>query len=436
MNREAFWLIVRTEGSRTVMVLLTGLALGAVWASAQTGVLVALAGLLLHHMLAGARLRVWQQSPKKYDLPIGLGLWCEVYDGAITRYKQARKRKKRLASIVKEFRASTNALPDAAVVLDEQGRNVWFNPAASRMLGLLAKRDMGQRISNLIRHPDFQTYLREPDDGSLGVEIPATVDPDHTLWVRLVPYGHNQRLLIARDITDRKRMEQMRRDFVSNASHELRTPLTVISGYLELMVGDAQGATDSIGHWVDPLNQMQRQSKRMEQIILDMLKLARLEGAVRSADFEAINMRRLLNDAVREAEDLSEGRHRINAEIGENIHLQGMPTEMQSVVGNLLSNAVRYTPEGGEISLRWFVEDGHPVLEVKDTGIGVSARDIPRLTERFYRSDVARSRETGGTGLGLAIVKHALERHHGHLEIHSKPGEGSCFRCVFSDQPR
>ncbi len=431
MNREALWLIVRTEGARIALVLITGIALGAVWATVQTGLMVALLALLGHHLMAAARLRVWQLSPKKYDLPSGNGLWREIYDGVIARYKQARKRKKRLASIVKEFRASTNALPDAAVVLDEQCRNVWFNPAASRLLGLLAKRDMGQRISNLIRHPAFQSYLREPDDGSLGVEIPGTVDAEQTLWVRLVPYGHDQRLLIARDITDRKRMEQMRRDFVSNASHELRTPLTVISGYLELMVGDAASGTESISSWADPLQQMQRQSERMEHIILDMLKLARLEGAARSADFEAIDMKRLLTDAVREARDLSDGRHQISAEIGENIRLSGMPLEIQSVVGNLLSNAVRYTPDGGKIQLRWFAESGHPVIEVEDTGIGVSARDIPRLTERFYRADVARSRETGGTGLGLAIVKHALERHGGRLEIRSQPGQGSCFRCVF-----
>lgn len=431
MNREAIWLAVRSEGPRTLLVLLAGLALGAVWASAEAGLVFALAGLSAHHIMAGARLRVWQQSPKNHDLPIGVGLWRDIYDGAVSRYKQARKRKRRLASIVKEFRASTNALPDAAVVLDEQGRTVWYNPAASQLLGLLTKRDMGQRISNLIRHPAFQRYMADPDDGSLGVEIPGIADPAHTLWVRLVPYGHSQRLLIARDITDRIRVEQMRRDFVSNASHELRTPLTVISGYLELMVGDASSAGHGMGQWADPLQQMQRQSKRMENIILDMLKLARLEGSARSSDFEMVDMPRLLNDAVREARDLSDGRHVIAAEITEGIALQGMPLELQSVAGNLLSNAVRYTPEGGRITLRWFLERDCPVLEVSDTGIGVAARDIPRLTERFYRSDVARSRETGGTGLGLAIVKHALERHRAHLEIRSAPGAGSRFRCVF-----
>lgn len=436
MNREAYWLAIRTEGPRTAMVLAIGVGLGAVWASVQTGLLVAMAALSVHHIMAGARLRVWQQSPKKHDLPTGIGLWRDIYDGAVSRYKQARKRKRRLASIVKEFRASTNALPDAAVVLDEQGRTVWYNPAASQMLGLLAKRDMGQRIANLIRHPAFQRYMADPDDGSLGVEIPGINDPADTLWVRLVPYGHSQRLLIARDITDRIRVEHMRRDFVSNASHELRTPLTVISGYLELMVGDAQTADDEMSQWADPLQQMQRQSQRMESIILDMLKLARLEGSARSSDFEAVDMPRLLNDAVREARDLSEWRHEVHAEIADGIPLQGVPNELQSVVGNLLSNAVRYTPEGGEITLRWFVEYGHPVLTVTDTGIGVPARDIPRLTERFYRSDVARSRETGGTGLGLAIVKHALERHRARLEIRSTPGVGSCFRCVFDGNLR
>ena len=433
MNRQAVKTLLRTELGPSLSVCGFGLVAGTVFGVPLEGLCVALVVLLLIHLTHAVRLQQWQAAPKHYDLPEGSGIWNLIYDGAIARYRQARKRKKRLAQILGEFRASTGALPDAAVVIDPVGRITWFNQAATRLLALQGSRDMGQRIANLLRHPLFLQYLHSEVDDPAGVEIPHPEDPEQTLWVRLIPYGKKQHLLIARDVTDRKRLEQMRRDFVSNASHELRTPLTVVSGYLEMLGAEAQAGKEGLAAWDAPLQEMQRQAARMERIISDMLRLARLEAAARPSEREPIHMPRLLQDSVKMAEALSDGKHEIVAEIDESLKLRGQPSEIQSVAANLLSNAVRYTPEGGRICLRWVRRQGKRVLEVEDTGIGVSARDLPRLTERFYRADVARSRETGGTGLGLAIVKHALERHGARLEVQSTPGVGSCFRCSFDD---
>lgn len=433
MNRRALWLILRTEGGFTLSALALGLIIGGMVGGPRTGAALAMLAVLGRHLFYAARLVEWQNSPKKCPLPDGSGIWVPLYDGAMARYRQARKRKKRLAAIVGEFRASTAALPDAAVVLDQQRHIIWFNAAANHLLGLRSSRDVGQRMVNLLRHPDFARYMREADDNAqAGIEIPHPEQAENTLWVRLIRYGADQKLLIARDVTDRKRLEAARRDFVSNASHELRTPLTVVSGYLEMLVDEAVRQPDTWGPWRDPLLEMRKQAVRMEQIISDMLHLARIEGTSRLVERVSIHMPRLLRDAVRTAEALSEGRHQFTVEIDESLRLHGQPAEIQSVVANLLSNAVRYTPAGGDISLRWAAQGSSLVLEVCDSGIGISPRDLPRLTERFYRADVARSRATGGTGLGLAIVKHVLERHEATLEIESTPGQGSCFRCRFS----
>ena len=205
----------------------------------------------------------------------------------------------------------------------------------------------------------------------------------------------------------------------------------MVSGYLEMLVAEAELPAPGLEGWAQPLREMRRQSARMESIIKDMLKLARLEASSRVAEREPIHMARLLRDATKEAQALSEGRHSIHVEVDEELGLSGQPAEIQSIVGNLLSNAVRYTPDGGEIFLRWYADDQGRWLEVRDTGIGIDPRDLPRLTERFYRADVARSRETGGTGLGLAIVKHALERHDAVLHVQSEQGRGSRFLCQF-----
>ncbi len=422
--------LISVEAGRSLSLLTLAALAGWLLGSTLLGLLGGLALLLALHLYHAAQLLAWLRKPKKRELPDGVGIWRDVYQLSLDRHKQARKRKKRLGAIVREFRASTTALPDAAVVLDRLGCIVWFNQAAIGLLGLRGQPDIGLRINNLLRHPDFHSYFGQNGTQDQGVEIPAPSDSESTLWIRVIPYGNGQRLLIARDITELKRVEISRRDFVANASHELRTPLTVLRGYLDMM-GEESGQSGQLSVWKDPIEEMRRQSSRMQCIIADLLRLANLESGAGYADLNPVDMPALIAGVIEEAEHLSDDQHSIEAEVDENLHLLGEQADLHSVVSNLLSNALRYTPPGGRIRLRWAREADEARLSVIDTGIGIAARDITRLTERFYRADVARSRETGGTGLGLAIVKHALERHESSLSIRSEPGRGSEFRCHF-----
>ncbi|MHA7834971.1 MAG: ATP-binding protein, partial [Algiphilus sp.] len=266
-------------------------------------------------------------------------------------------------------------------------------------------------------------------------QLPSPLNAQYTLNLRLIPYGNGQRLLIVRDVSEHQRLDRMRRDFVANASHELRTPLTVLSGYIEMMHGEAGRSDSPLASWGAPLGEMRGQLGRMEHLIGDLLKLARLESDTPAPRNAPINMHKLLQDALRQAEPLSRGAHHFDSEMDEALLLYGRESELQSIAINLLSNAVRYSPDGGTIRLEWrtaTTSGGEcPLLQVRDSGIGIEADVIPRLTERFFRVDVGRSRATGGTGLGLAIVKHALEHHEAELSVESEPGEGSVFACHF-----
>ncbi len=422
--------LLKAEGEHCAMWLLGGLLLGLLFGSPVAGLMVGALTLLGIHLWYAVHLLLWLRRPKKIELPDGVGIWREIYDLSVERHKQARKRKKRLAGIVKEFRASTTALPDAAVVLDGDSNIAWFNQAAIDLLALRGNQDIGQRINNLLRHPEFNAYFGAPEPDASGVEISAPAAPERTLWVRMIHYGKDQCLLIARDVTELKRIEQTRRDFVANASHELRTPLTVLRGYLDMMVGESH-EDEALRPWAEPIDEMLRQATRMNQIIGDLLKLANLESGQALNHRECVSMPALIGSAVEEARAISAGRHRLELAVDEDLHLYGSASDLQSVIANLLSNALRYTPQGGVVRLEWQEEQGRAMLSVSDSGIGIAAQDLPRLTERFYRADAARSRETGGTGLGLAIVKHALERHEASLMISSQLGKGSVFRCQF-----
>lgn len=363
----------------------------------------------------------------------GIGVWQEIYTELYRLKQRNRKRKKRLKSIVHEFQASTAALPDGAVVLDSQGRIVWFNDAAGALMALRSPQDLGQRLSNLLRHPKVSGYLASATEiGEL--EIPSPVNEDDTLLLRLIPYGNNQRLMIARDISEQKRLEHTRRDFVANASHELRTPLTVLRGYLEMMEEEAR-AEGALTGWKAPIREMGEQSRRMNQIIESLLKLARLEGEGLQQRQEHVDVPKMIGSLVEDMRRTTVGAtQQIALDAEADLGLYGRPGELESVFSNLLSNAVRYTPEGGTINVRWWRDDDVACFAVSDTGPGIEAEHIPRLTERFYRVDAGRKASSGGTGLGLAIVKHCLEHHEGELDIESTPGEGSTFTCRFPAQ--
>jgi two-component system phosphate regulon sensor histidine kinase PhoR len=351
------------------------------------------------------------------------GLWAEVFARVEKLRTKARNRKKKYHRLLREVRESTGALSDGGIILNADHEILWFNPAAAHLLGLNQATDIGHRIDNLLRHPDFVAYLKAPTGDGLTVASPR----HETGWlhVQIIPYGTDQRLAIVRDVTNEKNVERTRRDFVANASHELRSPLTVISGYLEALVegGDVPDA------WRTPVAEMQRQAERMTRILRDLIELTRLESADAAADREFVDVTGMLKAIVQEFQGRA-GPH-VELVLETDAALLGKESELHSIFYNLVNNAVRFTPPSGNVKVVWRAADGATVFEVIDTGIGIAEEQIPRVTERFYRVDPGRSRASGGTGLGLAIVKHALQRHEGELAIASEEGKGSTFSCRF-----
>lgn len=383
---------------------------------------------LAWHLYNLYRLERWYYRRKKTEPPNAAGIWGEAFEHIYQLQRSNRKRKKRLATILSRFKESTAAMPDATVVLTDDDRIEWFNKAAKRYLGLQTKQDVGQRIDNLVRHSRFSEFLAR-GDFSEPLEMSSPLNDQQYFSFRIVPYGNQQKLLVVRDISRLKRLERMRSDFVANVSHELRTPLTVLSGYLENMMDD--GANDG-EQWEKSLQQMSGQAQRMTRLVEDLLMLSRLEDEEKTAVRDPVAVPAILASLVEDAKVLSgEREHHITLEVDDSLWLRGSEKELSSALSNLVFNAVQYTPKQGHIDLRWHRSGDNVCFEVKDDGIGIAAHHVHRLTERFYRIDAGRSREYGGTGLGLAIVKHVLDRHAGRLEIESRPGVGSIFRCVF-----
>jgi len=413
------------------LVGLTGLALIIGFISGYTLVwlLLTSTGYLIWHVSNIKRLEKWLNKPSKSNPPQGTGIWAEIFDRIHHLQKQNRSRKKRLAKYITRFRESTAAMPDATVVLNRYDQIEWINKAAQESLGLQPAKDVGQHLSNLIRHPGFIRYISRKEFDS-PIELPSPADEQHTLNIRIIPYGQDQRLLIARDITRLKQLEQMRRDFISNISHELRTPLTVIHGYLESMQDETDG---SLRDWQENIEMMKRQSNRMQNIVDDLLMLSRLENEeMKQGSREEVAVPSLLYMIKDEAIALgAEKQQTLVLECDDELGIFGVQNELYSSFSNLVFNAVRYTPKGGDITMRWYQDQDGAHFEVQDTGIGIPPQHIPRLTERFFRVDVGRSRDVGGTGLGLAIVKHILERHNASLSITSQVNRGSTFRCNF-----
>ncbi|MFT4045917.1 MAG: phosphate regulon sensor histidine kinase PhoR [Solimonas sp.] len=423
--REFWWRGV----ARLATIAAIGAGAGLAFGHPALGALLAVLVFCLLQLRQLIRLRAWLYAPKRYFLPDTGGIWGEIFDLLIDLQRKNRKRKKKLSLMLAEFQASTAALPDGAVVLGERGEISWFNTAARQLLGLRAPQDLGIRVPNLIRHPSFTEFF-EKGDFERETEAPSPLSRSRLLSLRIIPYGNDQKLLIVRDISERRQLEAARRDFVANASHELRTPLTVLRGYLDLMDMDTQ-AGGPLANWRAPVLEMRNQALRMEALVNDMLKLARLEGERAHMRDELLQVPVLVARAVEEARAVSKGQHRFEQRVDGELLLLGGETEFYSVIINLLTNAVRYTPAGGVIRVSWERTPGGARFAVADTGIGIAPEDIPRLTERFYRVDVGRSRASGGTGLGLSIVKHALEAFDATLEIESEPGVGSTFICAF-----
>ena len=403
-----------------------GLAVGRPW----FGLWMTTMALLAWHLWRGALFQRWLARGSGRLAREPGGLWGELYDRVLALRRRQQQRKRLLTAYLSRFRELTDALPDGAVVVRREGGEIqWFNEAARRLLGLKAQ-DLGQRLDNLVRHPAFLACFRAAGPGGSAV-LPAPVDGRRLLEATVVPYGTDLALVVFRDVTRIHRLERMRKDFVANISHELKTPITVLAGYLETLAEDDDGCAR---RWGGPLRQMREQVGRMQRIVEDLLLLSRLETDPSPPSEREVDVPALVRELVEEARALSGGRHAFSVEIQEGLHLRGSAAELRSAFANLLSNAVRYTPAGGRIAVRWRAEAEGARFEVEDTGPGIPAQHLPRLTERFYRVDVGRSRDTGGTGLGLAIVKHVLERHGARLEIWSEPGKGSRFACCFPCQ--
>ncbi len=417
----------------TTLMLLAVAAL-VVWpiAGLIAALLVLSGGLLflnLHHLRNLSALSGWARHSGNGVIPRGTGMWDRVFAHLGKMQRVQRESEMRLAAALERFQQVATAMPEGVVIIDEDDRMRWFNPKAELHFALDLSRDRGQPITHLVRQPQFAAYVRG-ENYREPLLLKPTLERDLSLSVQLVPYGDRQKLLISRDITRWEKLETMRRDFVANVSHELRTPLTVISGFLETLASDDYRDREML---LRAHELMREQTSRMSRLIEDLLVLSKLESSTTPLKEEIVDVPALARALCIEAESVSNGRHKIGLDVRSPIRLLGSEDELRSAFSNLISNAIRYTPDGGEISLVWEERDRQPRFLVKDTGIGMESEHLPRLTERFYRVDRSRSRETGGTGLGLAIVKHVLNRHQGSLQIESKLGQGSTFAAVFPE---
>lgn len=409
-----------------VGLLLAGLA-GAIFGRAAEFVAIAAILMLAAQARNLLRLDHWLRHRRTASPPDMTGLWGEAMAVTIRLYRRKTFHKQRVVELFREFRRMTSAMPDGVILLGRTREIVWFNRTASHLLGLRRKLDYGFRIDNLIRHPEFVEYAER---GGRGVP-PRVHLPQHgDRWLMfnlVVSPDSGLQLLIVRDVSAEARLDAMRKDFVANASHELRSPLTVISGYL-----DALGEDSSLEPvWQEPVAEMRRQSERMRGILQDLLELSKMESTGAQAEREPVDVAGML--ALIRKEVLARPQHPQTFELAleSDALLLGTEGELHSIVGNLVSNAVKYTPPDGRIDVRYWTDAEGAHVEVRDTGLGIPAEHIPRLTERFYRVDAGRSRKLGGSGLGLAIVKHALQRHGGRLQIASEEGKGSTFTAHF-----
>ncbi|HEX3097269.1 MAG TPA: phosphate regulon sensor histidine kinase PhoR [Usitatibacter sp.] len=376
------------------------------------------------HVRERSRLRAWLEHGDTPEPPRARGGWDALHAALVRSRREAARREAELTQAVARWREAARALPDGVVILDGD-RIAWCNDNASLHLEIDPARDVGTSITHLVRIPAFLEYV-EARDYTRPIQVQAP-HSDRALSLQLIAYGDDQRLVLSRDITQFRKMDEVRREFVANVSHELRTPLTVIGGFLETVRDEPDPA--AARRYIDL---MADQARRMERLVEDLLTLSSLESSPPPPLEHPVEMAKLIERLGAEARALSGGRHQIDIDTETDVDLLGSEKELSSAFGNLVTNAIRYTPEGGNIRLGWRRTEEGAAFEVEDTGIGIAPEHVPRLTERFYRVDRGRSRETGGTGLGLAIVKHALARHGAALDVASTPGKGSRFTARFT----
>jgi len=390
--------------------------------------LLALASYIVWSTRQLFQLYEWLVREHHVEPPDSTGLWGELYTRLEHLFRKEEKARADLQGIIGRAQQSVNALTDGVILIDHLGHLEYFNEASALYLGFHRNNDLGQPLTNLMRAPIFTTYLQK-GIFSEPIELSSPKDDNLMLQLLVTEFGVGDKLILVRDITRLRNLEQMRKDFVANVSHELKTPLTVLKGYLETLL-DTMPEEQTRLHRA--LNQMSQQSNRMEALVHDLLLLSRLENTVADESQQAVPVHGMLQRMREDALSVSADKnHRIEIEVPSDARIIGNPAELDSAFANLITNAAKYTPANGEISIRWHQDDNGAHLSVSDNGLGIDPRHIPRLTERFYRPDNSRVTQTGGTGLGLAIVKHVLIRHNGRLEVKSELGKGSTFTCHF-----
>ena len=370
----------------------------------------------------------WISGPLDAPVPDASGIWGEFVSRMNRRVKTRQQEKDLLEQSLEQFQSALEALPDGVIFMDAHRRILWMNSLAVDMMGLIPGQDRGTPIEHLVREPEFAAYLQRGDFSEPLMYHPNRRD-QASYMISLISYGVDRSLLAIRDLTRIEKLENVRRDFVANVSHELKTPLTVINGFIEtLQMHHESLSTEKRQRYLDLALS---QSHQMDRLIQDLLTLSSLEARANLADQTRVPVKALVDELVVSAEAISDGKHTLSIDIPPDLSILGSAMALRSIFGNLINNAVNYTPADGSITISWRETEREGIFSVQDTGIGIPEIHLPRISERFYRVDQGRSRETGGTGLGLAIVKHALSRHQGHLEIKSQVNQGSTFEACF-----
>lgn len=410
-----------------ILCCIPALILGAMVGHLPWFLLAAVTGLLIWHFWNLLRLSWWLWVDRSMTPPPGRGSWEPLLYGLHQMQMRNKKRRRELGSLIKRFRSGAESLPDAVVLTTEEGAMFWCNGLAQQMLHLRWPDDNGQNILNLLRYPEFSRYLKSRD---FSKPLNLVLNTGRHLEIRVMPYSEKQLLLVARDVTQMHQLEGARRNFFANVSHELRTPLTVLQGYLEMMQEQTlEGAPRE-----KALHTMREQTQRMEGLVRQLLTLSKIEAAPPSSLNERIDVPMMLRVVEREAQTLSQKQHVLHFEVDETLQVLGSEEQLRSAISNLVYNAVNHTPAGTDITVRWQRAPHGALFSVEDNGPGIAPEHIPRLTERFYRVDKARSRQTGGSGLGLAIVKHAVNHHESRLDIESTPGKITRFSFLLPER--
>ena len=385
---------------------------------------------LLSHVYWIYRLNKWLKSPNLSTIPNGSGIWEEIFATLYREYRKQKRSKSELTTTLGRFMTAAEAIPDGIIALNQNNEIEWCNKPSEKMLDIHLAKDINQPINYLLRETSFTEYLNDNKyEGTL--KLISWRNTGRSFEILLVPFGVSQKLLICRDITQIEKNDSIKRDFIANVSHELKTPLTVIVGFLETLSDMKNEFNTKTRPY---LQMMLEQSDRMKKLVEDLLQLSSIESNAAPAEKKEIDMDELFKKLKKDSDLVSGKLHKINMSINKNITLLGYEKEIYSAFLNLVSNAIRYTKEGGSILVIWDIKDQKPFFEVQDSGIGIDEKLIPRLTERFFRIDADRSRNSGGTGLGLSIVKHVCIRHQAQIEITSQIGKGSHFKITFPQE--